>query len=204
MPRSSGKTMVERCKTLNVYTLIRSGMLSVGDVSHGIIRFPRSGDVSYAGFLADDGTGGMLIRFKERDDNGEWCQRQCSLRLATTEQPFGGRRWWFVCPRSGRLVSNVHMAPWGSSFASRAALGLDYACQRESARDRALRRMHKARDRLEVDGADMGDPPRPKWMQHATFERLRAKLLAEESRAYGMLASALKQGIRENGKPTAA
>jgi Response regulator receiver domain len=41
------------------------------------------------------------------------------IELATTPQPFGGRRWWFVCPRTGTRVAKLHLPPGAPTFASR-------------------------------------------------------------------------------------
>ena len=32
-----------------------------------------------------------------------------SVSLYARPQPFGGLRWWFICPRSGAKVSKLHM-----------------------------------------------------------------------------------------------
>ena len=36
-------------------------------------------------------------------------------------QPFGGRRWWFICPRTGRRVLKLHKPSGALTFASRQA-----------------------------------------------------------------------------------
>jgi hypothetical protein len=69
------------------------------------------------------------------------------IELATTPQPFGGRRWWFVCPRTGARVAKLHLPPGVSTFASRRAYRLAYKCQRETPYDRAIRRALKLRRR---------------------------------------------------------
>ena len=79
-------------------------------------------------------------------------------------QPFGGRRWWFVCPRTGRRAAKLHLPNGAFTFASRQAYRLAYACQREPAHDRALRSAFKLRAKLGGDGG-IGDYfPKPKWM----------------------------------------
>jgi len=45
------------------------------------------------------------------------------VELATTRPHFGGLRWWFVCPFSGRRVRKLYLHRVSEYFASRQALG---------------------------------------------------------------------------------
>jgi hypothetical protein len=65
--------------------------------------------------------------------------------LATTRPPFGGLRWWFVCPHLNRRVRKLYLPLGGRHFWSRHAYELAYASQRETKYDRALRRARKLR-----------------------------------------------------------
>jgi hypothetical protein len=58
----------------------------------------------------DGGRGRVCLRYTstnawtgEKHDSDYW------IALTTTPQPLGGRRWWFVCPRRGDLVSNTNL-----------------------------------------------------------------------------------------------
>jgi hypothetical protein len=62
------------------------------------------------------------------------------IRLLWTVPTFGGRRWWFQCPRTGRRTTKLYLPNGGSHFWSRKAYGLGYACQREGRFDRLQRR----------------------------------------------------------------
>ena len=68
--------------------------------------------------------------------------------LATSRPPFGGLRWWFVCPQLNRRVRKLYLPRSGRHFWSRRAYELAYASQRETKFDRALRRARKLRLRL--------------------------------------------------------
>jgi hypothetical protein len=74
-------------------------------------------------------------------------------------------RWWFRCPRTGRRAAKLYLPNGGFTFASRQAYGLVYACQREPAQDRALRRAFKLRAALGSDGGIWDREPRvpPVW-----------------------------------------
>jgi hypothetical protein len=52
------------------------------------------------------------------------------IRLVTTRPHFGGLRWWFICPLSGRRAAKLHRPPGYKYFAHREAYGLTYqSCQ---------------------------------------------------------------------------
>jgi hypothetical protein len=87
------------------------------------------------------------------------------IQLETTPQPFGGRRWWFVCPQTGVRAAKLYLPNGAFTFASRRAYRLAYASQREPAHYRALRRAFKLRGKLGAEGG-IGDYVRkPKWMR---------------------------------------
>jgi hypothetical protein len=62
------------------------------------------------------------------------------VRLLWTVPTYGGRRWWFQCPRTGRRTTKLFLPNGGWHFWSRQAYGLGYACQREGRFDRLQRR----------------------------------------------------------------
>ena len=71
---------------------------------------------------------------------GETRQCEDSISLTTNSQPFGGQRWFFVCPRTGESVAKLHLPSGADNFASRKAHRLGYRSQRESPRNRSLSR----------------------------------------------------------------
>jgi hypothetical protein len=105
------------------------------------------------------------------------------VRLVWTVPNFGGRRWWFECPRTRRLVTKLYLPNGGWYFWSRKAYRLGYACQRETAHDRLLRRARKLNAALGGAG-DLDLPPaKPKWMRWRTYERKVAALEEAHMRA---------------------
>lgn len=97
--------------------------------------------------------------------------------LQTTPQPFGGVRWWFLCPRTGKRAVRLFLPRGGHQFWSRHAYGLGYASQRETAMDRASRRGSKLYAAMGGDGHWRDDPlPKPKWMRWKTYDRKAADL----------------------------
>jgi hypothetical protein len=101
------------------------------------------------------------------------------VALQTTPQPFGGVRWWFQCPKTGRRCTTLLLPRGGHQFASRYAWGLGYASQREDAMARAQRQARKIAAALgDADKWMSGPPPKPKWMRWRTYERMAARLAA--------------------------
>jgi hypothetical protein len=96
-------------------------------------------------------------------------QGHFAATLETRPQPFGGRRWWFVCPRSGHLVAKLHLPNGAYTFASRRACRPGYRSQREAPRDRSITRAFKLRDRLGGEGGIGDYIPKPKWMRWSTL-----------------------------------
>lgn len=95
-----------------------------------------------------------------------------TIYLVTTTPPYGGRRWWFVCPSLGRRVMKLHLPYDERMFASRQAHSLGYCVQRECAPDRARRRARKARKRIGGSPNLLERlPKKPKWMRWATYWR---------------------------------
>jgi hypothetical protein len=95
---------------------------------------------------------------------------------ATTPQPFGGRRWWFVCPRTGQRATRLHLPPGAYTFACRKAYRLAYRSQRELPRDRALSRALALRRKLGATGGTGDYIAKPKGMHWRTFERAMARI----------------------------
>ena len=100
-------------------------------------------------------------------------KRQCENRilLTTGSQPFGGRRWWFVCPRTGQLAARLHLPSGAYTFACRKAYRLAYRSQREAPHDHALSRAFTLRRKLGDDGGIGDYVTKPKGMHWRTFER---------------------------------
>jgi hypothetical protein len=129
----------------------------------------------------DPGDSWLRLQYVVHDYwSGEACEIDDKIFLATSRPPFGGLRWWFVCPRENRRVRKLHVALGGRHFWSRRAYELAYASQRETKYDRALRRARKLRLRLGGDPADDEYPDKPPRMRWATYNRLMDRLVAAD------------------------
>jgi hypothetical protein len=95
------------------------------------------------------------------------------IRLIWTVPTYGGRRWWFVCPRTHQMTTQLYLPNGGWHFWSRQAYRLGYACQREARFDRLQRRAARLNRQLGGEGwSTWSDPPaKPRWMRWRTYER---------------------------------
>jgi hypothetical protein len=92
--------------------------------------------------------------------------------LTSTAAGFGGRRWWFSCPVSGRRCAVLYLPRGGRRFGSAKGYGLAYGVTRMAKEDRLWHRMAKIVGRL-GDASDPQMPPdKPKGMRAVTYERL--------------------------------
>jgi hypothetical protein len=88
------------------------------------------------------------------------------VHAVSTPLNFGGHRWWFICPRTGRRVAKLYLPLDGLVFASRGAYGLHYRSQREARADRLMSRARRLHARVGGDGLALGQsawslPPKP-------------------------------------------
>ena len=107
-----------------------------------------------------------------------------SVPLVTTPCPFGGLRWWWLCPATNRRVSKLYLPNGGDRFLSRGpgAYRLAYASQRQAPIDRMHARSRKPYARLGANyGGQYGGywPPKPSGMRWRTYEAICDRLNAE-------------------------
>jgi hypothetical protein len=99
------------------------------------------------------------------------------VEIAAAPCPFGGQRWYWVCPQTGRWAQKLYLPNGGRRFLSRQAYGLMWRSQRVTALERSHARLARIARRLgwEYDSPDDGPPPKPKWMRWRTYDRLVAE-----------------------------
>ena len=104
--------------------------------------------------------------------------REQEISLCFAYRHFGGRQWYFTCPRTHERVSVLWKPPGSPYFASRHAFGrhVAYSSQFEKPRDRAISQARSIRNRLGGEADLSADfPPKPKGMRWTTYERLQRK-----------------------------
>jgi hypothetical protein len=186
--RHGGRPTVESGLTLDLYKIIRRGLFQPGQFRSGSIVWTHVGtgervaSIGYEAHMEGESGHVRLHYTTTHAYTGEKRDSDYTITLETTIQPFGGRRWWFRCPRSGDLVSKLHLPNGAYTFASRRAYRLGYRSQRETPCDRAISRAFSLRRKLGDDGGIGDYVTKPKGMHRRTFERAMGEIdRAEET-----------------------
>jgi len=179
---TSGRPTADACASyvLDV-SLLNRARLKLGVYGSAPIRFNDGFEISltidtrsehYYWFLT-------LAHAKRNGDGG---QVRYQVQLVQTRPNYGGVRWWFLCPHSGRRVAKLYLPRGGTYFWSRKAFRLGYPCQRGSPLDRAHLAGQRIAAKLGWDFWPDGPPPKPRGMRRRTYERLVAKWEETEAR----------------------
>jgi len=199
--RSGGRPTVEGSLTLDLNKLmrdqtVRAGQRSAGSLSwHNVVTGEPTASIRYAASLGSQSGSLRLVYRTTNHWTGETRDMDWVLELTTTSQHFGGRRWWFLCPKTGARVTKLHLPPGAQTFGSRTAYRLGYRSQRETPRDRALNRAFKLRRGLGAKGGIGDHIPKPKWMRWGTFGREVEKIAEAEAIVDGHMILAVERLI---------
>ena len=192
--RRGGRPSVESSFRIELRKLRRAGFLKPGYDTSGVWSWQNN---------YGEHTGSMRVRCTMAGQFGAEIEISGSIngepmfqRIALEWLPmrFGGRRWYAICPRSGRRCTVLALPPGGRHFASVRAWRLPYASQGEDTIGRAHRRIAKAENRLERLS---------RYARTRTRERLWNRIVdADEALNYGterLLARLMKRDAKLRG-----
>ena len=204
--RYGGQATVEGCGSLvldvdELTRPLRRAMQKLGiseipdgralELSWRSLRWTHDGDtepwatVEYRLALRSDG-GAAWLRYDVDHYSRRTGPQEHRITMATTPCPFGGVRWWWICPATGRWVRKLYLPNGGDRFLSRGpgAYRLAYASQRHGWVDRVHGRSRRLYRRLGEDnyGADGCQPEKPKGMRWRTYNAICDRLEAQEDR----------------------
>jgi hypothetical protein len=112
--RSGGRPTTENGLTLSLPKLMRDRLFRPGCAWGGSIVWTytstgeRVGSIGYEAHL-DQESGRVRLKYTTTRWDGEKRESDYWIQLETTPQPLGGRRWWFVCPRTGRRAAKLYL-----------------------------------------------------------------------------------------------
>ena len=153
--RERTRGTVDAAIRLDIRFLRRQGFLRPGAVTSGTLRWTRAGEetgsVGVTVNIVDHDNGAVVVRFNL---NGE--PRVQEIQLVSRSMRFGGRRYYFTCPRHGRRCEVMPLV--NGVFASRQAHRLAYQSQSEDLLGRMRDRAHRLEKRLWPDKGK----PRPR------------------------------------------
>ena len=159
--RPREKTTVEECLALSANRLMSGKVLGYGLHYSGTLTWTRvaTGEkISAVEFEVDtrDPAEAWIRLYYTMTRSGEKVDYR--VGLTTTALPWGGVRWWFVCPLTvngqscGRRRGKLYLPPGGRYFGCRLCYNLTYTSSQEA---------HKFDGLHAKIGADLGIPP---WM----------------------------------------
>jgi hypothetical protein len=150
--RSSKKTVVEDCLSLDATRWMREGILRANALATGTWRWTYANgkgfSVNYAVDTRDPADPFVRLSYSwVWPSSPEPQSSDYRVRLTTTRPRFGGLRWWFVCPLivqgqpCNRRVRKLYLPPAARYFGCRRCHELTYtSCQEHDGRVSALRR----------------------------------------------------------------
>jgi hypothetical protein len=197
--RSGGRPTVQGSLTLDLRRLFKMGLLKPGAQTFGELRWTWGGAGRKTASMwcqSDLGKDSGYVRLYWNSANprtGETCQCENRVALTTKPQPFGGRRWFFICPRTGRPAMKLHLPSGASTFACRKAYRLGYRSQRETPHNRSFSRAFALREKIGGTGGSGAYIGKPKGMHWRTFERAMERVKDAEKIVLGHSAGWLER-----------
>jgi len=94
----------------------------------------------------------------------------CTGALTCVPMPFGGERWYALCPMTGRKCTTLVIPPGRSRFASVKGWDVAYGSQRECEIHRAHRAIYNGQTRLKALSKYTRKPTR-QWLKDKISER---------------------------------
>jgi hypothetical protein len=173
--RHSGHPAVEDGLTIDLALMLRRSWVKDGSSGSGTLHWTRGGErfasIGHRYDLADPEHASLTLMYTWTAHGGKPQQVEQRIALVSTFPNYGGRRWWMICPFTGRRVGKLHLPPGGGKFASRKAWRLSYKSQRVAKRDRPFEKLFRLQRKLDSDEGWEAGIRRPKGMWRRTFER---------------------------------
>ncbi len=174
--RHGGRPTVEDGLTVNLPLMFRESWIRDGGSStSGRLTWSRNGNtfakIGYSYSLMNHENAWLELTYTRTRYGEEPTKVEQRVRLTATQPNYGGRRWWMICPFTGKRVAKLHMPSGGDKFASREAWRLGYRSQRVAHRDRAFEQLFRLQRKLGCDEGWEAGLYRPKGMWNRTFER---------------------------------
>lgn len=174
--RRGGRPLKEDGTTIDLPLMFRKGWIREGRCGSGTLTWSDntgwSASIGYSYDLIDPECASLTLDYRNRRGGEDWVSRKQVIRLVYTVPPYGGRRWWVICPVHYHRAAKLYLPAGGDIFASRKAWGIAYRSQRAQSRDKPFDRLFALQRRL---GSPEGwEEPlrRPKGMWRRTFDRL--------------------------------
>lgn len=167
---------IESALCLDLRRMLRRSMIWPGCDTSGGLQWTCDGEQTASiGYRSKLGThDGTLTLDYTLGTGDERKAITCPIRLETVPCQYGGHRWYFRCPYTGRRALKLYKWAGIDLFCHRTAIRPlpTYASQRVSGQDRINAQRWALRRKLGDDYTTLFDEPyKPKWMRWRTFQR---------------------------------
>jgi hypothetical protein len=173
--RQGGLPTVEDGLTIDLPLMLRQRWVRDGAWGSGNLHWScngtRTASIGHRYDLSDPTAASLTLIFTWTPRGGEPQQVEQRIALVSTTPNYGGRRWWMLCPLTGRRVAKLHLPPGGGKFACRKAWRLPYRSQRAAHRDRPFEKLFRLQRKLGSHEGWEAGLFRPKGMWRRTYER---------------------------------
>lgn len=190
MPRPARYPTFEACNAVHLaaWKLIKGSVPLPAQLSGTASWETEDGplQVTLTGKFFADGTGELWLAHIGRD-RGRTPQEYV-IRMEATRPQYGGLRWWFLCPHTGRRAAKLYLPRGCAHFATRHALPLGYVSQRIDAIGRAHRRVDRIERKLSGGTGNIHAPV--KGRHRSTRQRLGEIWADEQCRLSEMIEAA--------------
>lgn len=172
--RHGGRPTADMCNRIDIAWMIRTKRVIPGCLVTGSLTWTCGGHpAGSVGYEADmrQPDGGELRLIYTRGSGADKEHVRQTIRLTYTEPNYGGRRWWMICPYSGRRVGKLYLPRGGDRFAGRMAWRLGYQSQRVERSQRPFEALFRLQRKLGCEQGWEAPLIKPKGMWWRTFDR---------------------------------
>lgn len=190
--RWNTKTTLDDCRVLNINRMQKQGAIKPNNFKAGRWVWTNTetneevSSIGYTCHTLDADNEYININYK-MTNSGE--KIDYDVKLVKTYPNYGGVRYWFICPVTGKRVAKLYRTPYDNRFISRHVYKLLYASQSESIFSKLGNKRYKLMRKLD---SNYSFPVRPKGMHHKTFERIANQVHALDEYADYLLYMSLK------------
>jgi hypothetical protein len=206
--------VVEDCLVLDLRVLRRQGLFRP-DTFRGGITISWDNCHASAGICYDSNENPppyFTIKYSVPGKNGERLSIEDKIYLERFPQPFGGFRYYFICPSTGKRAQCLYSPPGSDYFRSRHAFHgrLQYRSQQIPLHWRYLEQSQKVRERVLRAGppdwrkwADVGGdfPPKPPRMRWATYNKLKQRYEYFDRNSYSAISTRWQEKLPGSDMP---
>ncbi|MEO7864130.1 MAG: hypothetical protein ABIU05_27585 [Nitrospirales bacterium] len=185
--RSGGLPIIDQGLKIDLRSLRRRGQFRA-DGNHYQINLQwtysyteeKVGNVRMSYCAGGDGSW-LRLEYTATPYGGEPFRVNETFALERFPQPFGGYRWYVICPRTHSRCQCLYLPPGATRFRSRQGFGvrLQYLSQNYDRRTRLMETGRKIAAKMLRGGPakwreeyrDWDFPPKPPWMRWKTYNR---------------------------------